>query len=198
MLKKQGMKNIFTKFHLSNHYRARRALRRRMRTGFRYVFDVRSAVRCRGSEQKRQDTRNLAFGEDSLVLPLTSELDALCDGECEPDSATSLTCGALFDVGGASKKETTQQKKMLLRPSRSQKHTRNFLPSAGMLRTGFRYVFDVRSAVRCRRSEQKRQDTKGVLSFLEAPPGIEPGIEVLQTFALPLGHSALFTFFYKN
>ena len=27
--------------------------------------------------------------------------------------------------------------------------------------------------------------------LLEAPPGIEPGIEVLQTFALPLGHSAL-------
>ena len=28
--------------------------------------------------------------------------------------------------------------------------------------------------------------------FLEAPPGIEPGIEVLQTFALPLGHSAVY------
>ena len=27
-------------------------------------------------------------------------------------------------------------------------------------------------------------------SSLEAPPGIEPGIEVLQTFALPLGHGA--------
>ena len=32
------------------------------------------------------------------------------------------------------------------------------------------------------------------MDFLEAPPGIEPGIEVLQTFALPLGHSALFDF----
>ena len=31
--------------------------------------------------------------------------------------------------------------------------------------------------------------------FLEAPPGIEPGIEVLQTFALPLGHRAVFNFF---
>ena len=30
-----------------------------------------------------------------------------------------------------------------------------------------------------------------MLFVLEAPPGIEPGIEVLQTFALPLGHSAL-------
>ena len=30
------------------------------------------------------------------------------------------------------------------------------------------------------------------LAFLEAPPGIGPGIEVLQTFALPLGHGALF------
>ena len=27
---------------------------------------------------------------------------------------------------------------------------------------------------------------------LEAPPGIGPGIEVLQTFALPLGHGAVF------
>ena len=33
-----------------------------------------------------------------------------------------------------------------------------------------------------------------VRNFLEAPPGLEPGIEVLQTFALPLGHSALFDF----
>ena len=30
----------------------------------------------------------------------------------------------------------------------------------------------------------------GVLFILEAPPGIEPGIEALQAFALPLGHSA--------
>ena len=28
--------------------------------------------------------------------------------------------------------------------------------------------------------------------FLEAPPGIGPGIRVLQTRALPLGHGALF------
>ena len=31
----------------------------------------------------------------------------------------------------------------------------------------------------------------GVLFILEAPPGIEPGIEVLQTRALPLGHGAV-------
>ena len=31
-----------------------------------------------------------------------------------------------------------------------------------------------------------------ILLFLEAPPGIGPGIEVLQTFALPLGHGAIF------
>ena len=31
-----------------------------------------------------------------------------------------------------------------------------------------------------------------MLLFLEAPPGIGPGIEVLQTFALPLGYGALF------
>ena len=28
--------------------------------------------------------------------------------------------------------------------------------------------------------------------FLEAPPGLEPGVEVLQTSALPLGYSAIF------
>ena len=26
--------------------------------------------------------------------------------------------------------------------------------------------------------------------FMEAPPGFEPGMKVLQTFALPLGYSA--------
>ena len=30
-----------------------------------------------------------------------------------------------------------------------------------------------------------------VQSFLEAPPGFEPGIKVLQTLALPLGDSAI-------
>ena len=33
----------------------------------------------------------------------------------------------------------------------------------------------------------------GVLSFLEAPPRFGLGVEVLQTFALPLGHGAIFT-----
>ena len=43
--------------------------------------------------------------------------------------------------------------------------------------------------------QQKRKGHLWVsLSFLEAPPGIGPGIEVLQTFALPLGHGALFVF----
>ena len=49
-----------------------------------------------------------------------------------------------------------------------------------------------------RASGTHRSKTKStayaVLFVLEAPPGIEPGIEVLQTFALPLGHSALFNF----
>ena len=30
------------------------------------------------------------------------------------------------------------------------------------------------------------------LYYLEAPPGIEPGIRVLQTRALPLGYSAIY------
>ncbi len=39
----------------------------------------------------------------------------------------------------------------------------------------------------------------GVLFILEAPPRIELGIEVLQTFALPLGHGAVFrTLIYYN
>ena len=41
--------------------------------------------------------------------------------------------------------------------------------------------------------ESKKDRTPiGVLSFLEAPPGFGPGVEVLQTFALPLGHGAVF------
>ena len=32
--------------------------------------------------------------------------------------------------------------------------------------------------------------------FQEVPPGFEPGIEVLQTFALPLGYGTIFTFYY--
>ena len=40
---------------------------------------------------------------------------------------------------------------------------------------------------------KKSQHPFGCCDFLEAPPGIGPGIEVLQTFALPLGHGAIFT-----
>ena len=32
-----------------------------------------------------------------------------------------------------------------------------------------------------------------VLLFLEAPPGIGPGMKVLQTSALPLGYGAIFS-----
>ena len=39
--------------------------------------------------------------------------------------------------------------------------------------------------------DKKLSNPIGLLNFLEAPPGIEPGIEVLQTFALPLGHGAV-------
>ena len=37
---------------------------------------------------------------------------------------------------------------------------------------------------------KKNRHAIACLFFLEAPPGIGPGIEVLQTFALPLGHGA--------
>ena len=39
---------------------------------------------------------------------------------------------------------------------------------------------------------KKKNQSIGLVFFLEAPPGIGPGIEVLQTFALPLGYGALF------
>ena len=40
--------------------------------------------------------------------------------------------------------------------------------------------------------EKREQVFRLALFFLEVPPGIEPGIEVLQTFALPLGHGTIF------
>ena len=39
---------------------------------------------------------------------------------------------------------------------------------------------------------KKERYPLGYLSFLEAPPRFGLGIEVLQTFALPLGHGAIF------
>ena len=42
-------------------------------------------------------------------------------------------------------------------------------------------------------STKKDTTPIGVLSFLEAPPRFGLGVEVLQTFALPLGHGAIFT-----
>ncbi len=43
------------------------------------------------------------------------------------------------------------------------------------------------------RSTTKTKSTPyGVLFVLEAPPGIGPGIRVLQARALPLGHGAIF------
>ena len=40
--------------------------------------------------------------------------------------------------------------------------------------------------------DKKLSNPIGVLNFLEAPPGFGPGIRVLQTRALPLGHGAIF------
>ena len=39
--------------------------------------------------------------------------------------------------------------------------------------------------------DKKLSNPIGLLNFLEAPPGFGPGVEVLQTFALPLGHGAI-------
>ena len=67
--------------------------------------------------------------------------------------------------------------------------------------TSFRRICELDSAslcsqncVFCSRSAYKKESTPiGVLSFLEAPPRFGLGVEVLQTFALPLGHGAIFT-----
>ena len=39
--------------------------------------------------------------------------------------------------------------------------------------------------------DKKLSNPIGLLNFLEAPPGIGPGIKVLQTSALPLGYGAV-------
>ena len=43
------------------------------------------------------------FGEDSHALPLTSELDALLGGECDPDSVRQSAQNALRRGSGASR-----------------------------------------------------------------------------------------------
>ena len=60
------------------------------------------------------------------------------------------------------------------------------------MRTGFCRLRRQSAILFVRSTTKKKSTAFAVLFFLEAPPGIEPGIEVLQTFALPLGHSALF------
>ena len=44
---------------------------------------------------------------------------------------------------------------------------------------------------------QKVQSIK-LWTLVEVPPGFEPGIEVLQTFALPLGYGTKFNCFLKG
>ena len=59
------------------------------------------------------------------------------------------------------------------------------------LRTGF--CVQARRALSDGGGATKMKEHPFGCSFiLEAPPGIGPGIEVLQTFALPLGHGAIF------
>ncbi len=50
---------------------------------------------------------------------------------------------------------------------------------------------NVRSRTMCPKTKAIRYRVP--LSFLEAPPGIGPGIKVLQTSALPLGYGAVFS-----
>ncbi len=56
----------------------------------------------------------------------------------------------------------------------------------------------VRQAARCKvqrgsGKQKKKGHTRCPFFFLEAPPRFGLGIEVLQTFALPLGHGAIFS-----
>ena len=68
---------------------------------------------------------------------------------------------------------------------------RNVLSSN--LRTGFRFTSFAKLRLLHAYRVQKKIDTRlGVYLFLEAPPRFGLGVEVLQTFALPLGHGAIF------
>ena len=58
--------------------------------------------------------RNFAFGEDSHALPLTSELDALCVGECEPDLVRLVARGAIQFVHSTTKKDANLKMAKLL------------------------------------------------------------------------------------
>ena len=44
---------------------------------------------------------------------------------------------------------------------------------------------------------QRKKHPQGVLFSLEAPPGIGPGIRILQTLALPLGYGAEFEILFQ-
>ena len=72
--------------------------------------------------------------------------------------------------------------------------TRNFgvPPALRMLRTGF-CTFCVQSPSNSMMTGKHKRHPSGVFCVLEAPPGIGPGIRVLQTRALPLGHGAIWS-----
>ena len=121
-------------------------------------------------------------------------------GVCGPDSATPSACGAR----SASCVARPKRAGTLLRAC-----PRNF--ACGEYSHALRLtseLVDLRAAnanrilppsrqsrVRWRVSESKTKSTAiAVLFVLEAPPGIGPGMKVLQTSALPLGYGAIFFF----
>ena len=78
------------------------------------------------------------------------------------------------------------------RPRREAKRTLTFLCGKATLhRAKPCFIFH---ASQVRFISKQKSTALAVLFCLEAPPGIEPGIEVLQTFALPLGHSAVYSY----
>ena len=51
----------------------------------------------------------------------------------------------------------------------------------------------MRILVKSEKVKSKNPERCRIRDFLEAPPGIGPGIRVLQTRALPLGHGAIWS-----
>ena len=55
------------------------------------------------------------------------------------------------------------------------------------------YFLLIKKKCRANRKRENIENSTFPLLYLEAPPGFEPGIRVLQTRALPLGYSAIFS-----
>ena len=161
-----------------------------MRTGFcasrRARFDVGVAP-----PERKKHPRNFAFGEYISPSPLVSKLpDAL---RADMRTGFCASRGARFDVGVAPPTQKSTSEFRLRRIfARLAAYERARRALRRRMRTGFCALRRARFDEGVASPTNEKSNPVGLLRSLEAPPGIEPGIEVLQTFALPLGHSALF------